>query len=386
MPTRERRCSDLAGVLAAARAMLWVLVCAGLFAGTASVARAATARRVSLNFTRGDGASSCIDPVTLAHRVEAYTGPVLVALGSAETAVEAHVEGNGKNGFRARIQITAAGQTPHGERLLELETGDCRRFDDALAFVIATTIDPDLVLEHVAELFDSRATPPKQALLEGLGQNQKSADNRVMANAVPTPAQQAARRQDAASASLAPARRELPDEEPDEVSPPWSVGVGMAVSSELRRVALGPTAQLRLRVVPWLELDVGLRLVFAQPIRREHGTVTPQQAAGAVSLCLRLPARARLSLATCAGPELAVLRGIGRGFTVPYDGYLSLPGGLLRAEAMLRVWRSYSLALSGLMRIAQRGRLTYELGATSQEALETPRTAFAGELRVVHAF
>jgi len=343
-----------------------------------ALARARPPRQVSLHFTRGAHAASCIDPVSLARKVEAYTGPVLVAPSSAEAAVEAHVEGLPRGGFRAHIQLATPGQGPHGERVLDYAAPDCRSFDDALAFVIATTIDPDLVLEKVGALFDPQATPAKETLLSELDEAPVPRSEVVSPAKPPT--------------TLAVVPPPVMDKQ---TAPVRLLAIGLQVSGELPEPALGPLLGARLHVRRWLALGVSARATIAV---REHpvieqgdmqtqlGSASTQLFAGALLACPQLPLDARFATALCVGPELALLRAAGHGFDRSTSEVRASVRALVRAELTAELTGPYSLSLAAFATFGKRQRLVYRENAQAEPFFSSSPAAFGGELAVRRAF
>ncbi|HEX6244458.1 MAG TPA: hypothetical protein VFZ61_26250, partial [Polyangiales bacterium] len=130
----------------------------------------ARAAQPALHWVRAKGAERCIDPVALAERVEALTGPVFVPPGAAELSVEGLVS-PASGGFTVRLVSSSRGGVRSAERVLRSSGHDCRVLDAAVAFVIALTLDPDLaragipseVLAHFTQ-----EVPPEQLLLAEL--------------------------------------------------------------------------------------------------------------------------------------------------------------------------------------------------------------------------
>jgi hypothetical protein len=330
-------------------------------------------RRVSLQYTRAENALACIDPVTLAHEVEAFTGPVLVAPSSAEAALEAHVEAKARMGFRVRIQLSRAGETPHGERILEVDSPDCRSFDDALAFVIATTIDPDLVLERVGALFDPTATPPKEALIEELARVAAPASRSDSQVGAPSTAK------DKPPALVKDKRVE---------SRQLLLGIGVTTSNELPVRALGPALLVRFSVLRWLELGAGARMMFGLSERpvQGAGSVSARQFSGALLLCPRAGWGAVFAASLCAGAELSLLSVVGHGFENSTSGVGTTLGFVLRPELALRISRAISLHLSAFLRAGARNQLAVVQPNVTGPFFVTPLATIGAELSVSRSF
>lgn len=329
--------------------------------------RARPPRRVSLQYTRDERAQACIDPVSLAHKVEAFTGPVLVAPSSAEVALEAHIQARENGGFRARIQIGREGENAHGERVLETDSPDCRSFDDALSFVIATTIDPDLVLERVSALFDPTATPAKDVLLDELASAPVAVavTERAPVREKPKPLAQPRVTESRALAGV--------------------VGVGLNINNELFVRGVGPAVLARLRLRRWLAIGVGAHATFALSDRSVDGIdLRRQELSASFLVCPKLPLGARVELAGCVGPELFLLHVAGRGYR---RGSLLDTGLLFRPELSVRSFGPYSLHIAASARFGGQKTLTYSSAQGIElEAFHTPLVVIAGELSVSRVF
>src|SRR5688572_28881602 len=120
------------------------IVCFLLLLASAAAARPTT--RPALHWSRGEGAASCIDPRALALRVTALTGSVLVEPTSADVSIEGHVKVLDEGGFEVHVSSASTRGAPRGDRTLQHMGKDCRALDEAIAFVIALLIHPDLVL------------------------------------------------------------------------------------------------------------------------------------------------------------------------------------------------------------------------------------------------
>jgi hypothetical protein len=313
-------------------------------------------RRVSLHYTRGETAQQCIDSIRLARKVEAYTGPVLVAPADAEAAVEVHIDARPSGGYRARIQLAWEGETPHGERVLEDDATDCRSFDDALAFVIATTVDPDLVLERVGVLFDPATTPQQEQLL---------------AEPVPAPKQAAP---PPASAGVEPAA-------PPAFVRTGALAIGAALSGGQPSLALGPAGAVRVRPWSWLELGFGMRMMFpsdSKPI--DKGELRTRQFAFSLLACPRYQVAAHIALIGCVGPDIALLHAEARGLDDNEAGTLPSVGGVLRPELLLKLSELWSLDVAAFVRVSAPQRLSYTAEDMPRTAFDTPRVAPGAEL------
>jgi hypothetical protein len=348
-----------AAALLAARAMRLTLIAALSLA--AAIAHALPPRRVSLHYTRAADAQGCTDPAALARAVEAYTGPVLVSPASADASLEAHVEAV-PGGFRARIQLARADGVAQGERVLDHSGSDCRDFTAALAFVIATTIDPDLVLERVGALFEP--SPPREVMLEQLGPARPAAPEAAPPPATPPEP----------PAPAPPRTREL------------VLGAGLVGSDELgggnlSPLALGPSAFVRGDVLHWLALGGATRALFptrAAALGEGDISVFVWGLSGLACPTWRLTTR--LGVALCVGVDLSLLRARSSGIDVPRGGVLASVGAAVRPQLSWRLPSAWSIGLAGWWRGAGEDRLVYSGQDGFETYATTPVSSFAAEL------
>lgn len=325
----------------------------------ASVSYARPPRRVSLHYTRAEGAQLCIDSIRLARKVEAYTGPVLVSASNADAAVEVHIEARSPAGFRARIQLAWEGERPHGERVLEEDTADCRNMDDALAFVIATTVDPDLVLERVGVLFDPEATPQTEQLLSELAQAPKPE----------TKVQTSSAKVEPATVAPAPFTRSS------------AIGLGVALADGLPAIALGPALHGRLRPWRWLEFSLSMRMLFPVQSRSiDRGTLRTRSFAFSLLACPRLQLASHVALVGCLGPDIALLHAQAGGLDSNESGSLPSIGALLRPELLLKLSELWSIDVAAFVRISAPQKLFYDVDGTPQRIFASPHAAAGAEL------
>jgi hypothetical protein len=117
-----------------------------------------------LSWVRGLGAESCINSVELAKRVEVILGrAVFVSASEAELVIEGYVNPKKGGGFEARLMVIDGSGRWLGSRDLSIELLDCSALDDALALVIAVTINPQSGLAG-----ESILSPEMAATLDGL--------------------------------------------------------------------------------------------------------------------------------------------------------------------------------------------------------------------------
>lgn len=142
-----------------------------LLAGTAR-AEPSPGGAPALHWVRLSGAETCIDPIALARRVEAITGPLFVTPARADLSIAGEIAA-ARDGFSVRITSSGARGEVLGERHLRSHGADCRSLDAAIAFVIAVTLDPELALGAVpTDVLGRLATEedPGDALLQALAE------------------------------------------------------------------------------------------------------------------------------------------------------------------------------------------------------------------------
>jgi hypothetical protein len=109
---------------------------------------------------REKGAESCITSIDLAKQVETLLGRlVFVSASEAELVVEGYVRPNDTVGFTVRLVVSDSSGKPLGSRDLTTDQSDCKSLDEALALVIAVTLNPK------SGLAGSSLLPPESASL-----------------------------------------------------------------------------------------------------------------------------------------------------------------------------------------------------------------------------
>jgi hypothetical protein len=121
-----------------------VLAMVGVIAWCGVASAQSVLRRPALHWARSQDALSCVDPRTLAERVEELVGPVLVRAPEAEHTVEAEVSRPKPDALRVEVRVLNVWGAKVGERTFEQQGGDCAELTPAIAFVIAMMIDPDV--------------------------------------------------------------------------------------------------------------------------------------------------------------------------------------------------------------------------------------------------
>jgi hypothetical protein len=220
-----------------------------------SLCSSAQAAQPALHWVRARGAEGCIDPIALAHRVEAFTGPVFVAASAAELSLAGEVAPEGR-GFRVRIALSGSDGRVRGERVIRGGEPNCRSLDPAIAFIMALTLDPSLSLADApAEVLASfsQEVPPEETLLAELS-------HEPVAIAPVAPPPPPAARPPAPAVPLPRADRA---EEPRRERTAYNVTAGAQLMGYVLP-SFAPGLQLGLGVAPlrWLVLSLGLDLAF----------------------------------------------------------------------------------------------------------------------------
>jgi hypothetical protein len=331
----------------------------------------------ALHWSRSSDASGCIDPRALALRVTALTGDVLVEPTSATLSIEGHVMANGHGGFAVRITSSNAQGITRGERTLAEPSGDCRKLDAAIAFVIALIIDPDLALDQLpAELVALGAEGPKpeDVLLAELARTppRPYAGSTTVAPPV------------AADATKAPA--------PKQVAASWphyeaSAGVVIGVR-ELPKATLG--GQLRIAYAPWravaLEAELnGSWMMVDKPLGSVR-SVSARAYGGALLACPRLLHK-RWLFDGCVGPELYAVKATGKGFTENSSDSRSAIAVRAAVGAGVVVRKHWVIRVRGWARYSPRPpRYEYAEITTRRSALDVPSLGVGVTLSMGYAF
>jgi hypothetical protein len=336
----------------------------GLIAGAALLLGASQAQadslRPALHWSRGLGAEGCIDPRGLAERVQQLTGPVIVDAARAELSIEAHVDAPAPARFEVRVSATRGDGVPRGTRTLSHHGPDCRALDDAIVFVIAVLIDPDLTL---AEL---------PAAVVALGAEGQAPEAQLLAelDAAPqVPAPVSAPAPDPAPPSRPPAR---PPEEPSGRGA-FGVRGGLAMSALLLpRAALGVSVATTYGLVRNLVLELQLQ---AASMLGGHEVdagraVTARSYAAALFVC---PQRAwgRVRLAVCTGPDVTLVYARGQGFSADRGATLASYGVSAAPALAIRLRRRWWLEVRAGARVAV-NRVRFE----ATRAQGSPRSVF----------
>ena len=326
-----------------------------LLAPRATQADGSAARRPALQWTRGATAAQCIDPRTLATRVEVLTGPVLVAPGSADYAIEGHIEARSRsNGFTLRLTVTDRHGTPRGERVIAQRARSCRELDATITFLIALTIDPDLSLDGLLPDGGLGGLAPDEVLLAELTAQPPAPV--ILPVEVAEPVARGAPEPPSPPAY----KPSLPT--PIETRPRWQLRTWLQVGNgELPRASFGGAIGLSLRVARAVWLDTQVRAAAparVTPVDASHG-LRSFALGGALGLCAG-PTFGAWHVRGCLGPELLMLHAKGIGFEQELRASLWSWGALARLQLERALGPRWALTTQGWLRLgSERKRLVH---------------------------
>jgi hypothetical protein len=280
---------------------LALIACAWVVPGARAAAAPLSAP--ALHWVRAPGCESCVEPHALADRVEGLLGAPLVRAAEAQHSVEGLIERD-RRGFRARLRLSGPRGARLGERVLEQQTADCGALTEALAFVIAMMIDPEVAAHGLPA--------PILALL-----GEDAPEQQLLAELERAPAQ--------------PARAVTPRSEPPPPAPPARAAPAEQALAPLRlQLALAGGAASRtgpeptllgrllfaLRVAPWLWL--GGSVWVGVPVREQQledgRSVRLMLGVLEAFVCAGRATPSRVAWLGCAGPALMLRSARGQGF------------------------------------------------------------------------
>jgi hypothetical protein len=348
-------------------------------------AERASAQRLlhpALHWSRGRGAEACIDPRSLAERIESITGPSLVAASVADVSIEAHIEQPASDRFALRVTVTQMRDRGSGERFLSFTTSDCRSLDRAIALVIAVLIDPDAGSEGLpAEL--SWLQPEETSAAEQLREQAATLQPKAAASRDASRAQPAAGRD-----PQQPSTSESPREAPDAM--PWQLSVGIFAGSGPGRVAsAGLLAALARKFLPWLAIGVQLRAAGGLlPLNVEGSrSVTTQNLGLSLLACPHAALGTAWHVRGCLGPELMLLFASGHGFSSDETAVLGSFGASARLALEHRFAATWGLAALGLLQWdAAPPSVHYQRGGESTRVFTVPAVTLQAALAITYEF
>jgi len=334
----------------------------------------------SLHWTRGPGASQCIDPSSLAERVEQLTGPVIARPTGARRIIEGHIEHLTTGGYRARFTVASGDGLPAGERTVEHASEGCRGFDATLSFVVAMLIDPELSLE---------ALPP--ALL-ALVSGEVAASELLAREVTASPAAT----KDVLTEQVAP--------EPSAVAPAANTQDTPASQRSARELSLELFGLAEFSVMPEALVGVGLHVVYEATrhwqflagvrgafsvgmMELDAPLFTGARAAALDALaaaCVGTEPEPALRLRVCLAAEYSAWVIRAPGFAVARAPVLSGFGVSLPLELRYRLSAAFSLVALGAVRVNTLSRsFTYDQQVVAHQI---PRASFVAGLGPSYSF
>lgn len=357
--------------MAAARAVaLSVVMCL-----LPRIVQAEPSRRPALHWVRLDGAESCIDPRSLAQRVEGITGSVFVDAASADTSIEARIELVAPGSFTVHVKLASTSDT----RVASFTTESCRSLDNAIAFLIAMTIDPDLAVSPFAGVDWMRPDGDPAAEAELLRRDlatqpapARSGDVQPPVPVLPTPPPRAT-----------PPRRARA---PMPLQLEAAVGGGYGPTSS---PTAGFAASLTFGISELFALGAQLRAAAATSAYNLDGvrSVSTQSVGLSLFACTTLFDPRVLALHACAGPELTLLIATGDGFMEDASTTLPSGGAVVKLQVLHQLSKRWSLLLATVGALDVGQRTVYFLREGSQVDVFVPdRFSFQLLLGAARAF
>jgi hypothetical protein len=311
----------------------------GLYASLAVTTAHAEESHPALHWTRAVNAADCIDPRTLAELVETYTGPVLVAPASADASIESAIERTGPEEFKLRVSVTLTRGRPVGDRVLALPASECRKLDGAIAFVIASTLDPDL----------GRGALPGE--LSWLGSERPAAEELRAELAHAPPGEPQWKPQPiAAPPDAAPAAPPLLAETEEPALREWELGYALAIGrGRVPTATVGGLLSVARTLGRWFGLTLHLRgNANVGGFDVEAGrSIGVNSFDSALLACGRVDAHA-YEVRGCLGPAVGFFSAYGKGFANAHTVVQPLYGGQLKLEASFGLADRLSLTAAGL--------------------------------------
>jgi hypothetical protein len=329
------------------------LVCLLALGGRAS-AQSAVLRRPALHWVRAEAAQNCVEPRTLAERVEELVGPVLVRAPEAEHSVEAQVSRVRQNVLRVEVRVLNVWGGKVGERTFEHKGTDCAELTPAIAFVIAMMIDPDVA---------AHGLPP--ALIALLGE--EPADEKLKRELAGEPPPEPPPELPPAP----PPRPPQPQRRDAESPAPPLMGTSHQLAAlvrgglrETRRASLGLELRyLRRTAYPWFSAGGYTR--FGQQLGMHElsngGSLTVATLDFGIQACGGQRSEARLRVTGCIGVEATTAFGRGEGFNPNKLQVMATGATVAQLTARLRIVEPFGVMLSLNVRAAlERREFSYE--------------------------
>ena len=340
-------------------------------------ARCDASRRPALHWSRAPNAADCVDPRSLAQRVEAITGPVFVSASEADLSIEGHVDRPAPGRVHAYLSVSERRGPPLGGREVSFEVNDCRAIDAAIALVIAVLIDPSLGAETLPDLDLLRADemPVEQQLLRD--------------------AQASPPRLRRSNSTLAPPARSPPSAAsyPSRSTPRHSWGLGLNAgfgTDAFPGSALSVAIVVRRAVGRRFDLELALRTGFGLVAKQlASGVMVHSRSAGVgMGACPKIELD-QLWLRGCAGAELGIVAADGDGFDNNALGVVASYGPFGRVSVEWLLSSEWRVALGGSARVnLSRARFLYRVDTDAAPALAYRLSGLGleGQVGLVYVF
>lgn len=294
----------------------------------------------ALHWVRGAAAESCIDPRTLAQRVQSITGPSLVSAEAADVSIEARIEHDAPRLFTVHLRVGGAGPAGGEERVVSFKTDDCRSLDASIAFLIAMAIDPELGADGIPKELSWVDEQDAWATAESLRRDLAAAPRHAPPEPVRSPPSAAGVNPPEPAARSSPAVRA------------WQLlAAGLIGDGRASRIAAGVSLALARQLLGRFSVAAQVSGVSAVSERELNAarSVSVQDFDFALLACLDQPLAAALTVRGCIGPEALVLRARGRGFAPDKSAWFAAIGGALRIDLRYAFDRHWAVAAGALL-------------------------------------
>ena len=320
---------------------------------------------VALHWTRAPGAESCIGPTELAQRIEARLGrAVFEPAGTAEFALEGHIQPSAAGGFEVLLALNDAKGTQLGVRELSSPVTECRALDDAVTLVVTVTLYPESGFAGAGiALPDDVAALLGQAL-DKLERTPPPAPQSPPGASLPHPPTKVMRD-----------RERLPPPNPRDPSDSWRFalhGAGSGLLGTTPNLVFGAHIGLALMPPHWpgFEASAAFAGEDTAGIGDADGSIGVVHVATsryALGVCTRWDGKDVVETGGCLGAEALLTQGRSRGLRIDKDASLVSPAPFVSARVAL--WLGGGFALEASARAAvplTRARLQYK-SMTGQE-------------------
>jgi hypothetical protein len=347
------------------------------------LARADAGRRPALHWARLPGAEHCIDPRSLAQRVESITGAVFVPASSADISIEAQIESPAAAQFTLHIRLTSSSDVASNERVASFSTAECRTLDSAIAFLIAMAIDPDLATSAVAGVDWLSGDPDPASAAEQLRSELRATQPGPRRDVLAEPVAPAPQ-------PTTPAPEPQPEPELRYYAGIWQVGAALGGGyGPMSSPTLGVFGFASYGLAEHFALGAQLRAAFATNAFEVDAvrSVGTQHLGAALLACTTWFDPAGLGLSACLGPEVMLLVADGDGFETSSVAAEPSFSGAARIELQHRLDPRWSLTGALLGELDTNPRTVSYVQEGKPVALFRPnRFAVQAALGIAYAF